>query len=379
MRTLSQSFVSAAVLSSLVCGSITPAWAQQAKPAAAPTAKPAAAPAAPKPAAAPAAAPATKKVDPKALFASGEKKFKAGDYAGALADFDAAQTDKPNPALSRYQGLCRDNLGQPRDAVALYEKYLEVPAKGAAQEKEYAVVKERVAAIKQLPGKVRLQSTPPGAQVVVDDKPQEKPTPTELELAPGKHKLALSAEGREPAEREVEVAYAQTQELAVELAEKPVPPPPPPVAVEPPPPPPPPPPAPPPPEPRSMLPAYITGGVAIVGAGVGTYFGLRALSLQSDFKSTPTVDLADKGENAALIADMCFGVAITFGVTSAVLFLSDSQDAAKDAPKEGAPPAKAQPAAPAKSATNAARSGVRIIPTPIVTPTGGGAGALIRF
>lgn len=127
-----------------------------------------------------------------------------------------------------------------------------------------------------------------------------------------------------------------------------------------------------------MLPAYITGGVAVVGAGLGTYFGLRALSLQSDFKNTPTVDLADKGENSALIADMCFGVAITFGVTSAVLFLSDSQDAAKDAPKdapkEGAPPAKAQ----AKPAPQA-KSTVRIIPTPIVTPTGGGAGALIRF
>ncbi len=61
---------------------------------------------------------------------------------------------------------------------------------------------------------------------------------------------------------------------------------------------------------------------------------------------------------------MCFGVAITFGVTSAVLFLT------KDPPKAGAQ------AAPA---VKAAQPRVTVTPTPYITHGGGGAGALVRF
>ena len=131
------------------------------------------------------------------------------------------------------------------------------------------------------------------------------------------------------------------------------------------------PPPPPPPEPRSKVPAYVTGAVAIVAAGVGTGFGIKALSQSSDFKDAPTTKKADDGENNALVADMMFGIAITFGVTSAVLFLSGDapQAAAKADPSKGAP----RVAGAAKKPT------VTIIPTPYVTPTGGGAGALLRF
>jgi hypothetical protein len=146
----------------------------------------------------------------------------------------------------------------------------------------------------------------------------------------------------------------------------PPPPPPPPVVAETPPPPPP----PPPPEPRSKVPAYVTGAVAIVAAGVGTGFGIKALSQSSDFDKNPTAKKADDGENNALVADMMFGVAITFGVTSAVLFLSSD-----------APPATAK----AKTVTTGARaaakakSSITVTPAPYVTPHGGGAGALVRF
>ena len=56
---------------------------------------------------------------------------------------------------------------------------------------------------------------------------------------------------------------------------------------------------------------------------------------------------------------------LTLGVTSAVLFLTNDEDAA---PKSaGAPPRTAK------------KKPVRIIPTPFITPSGGGAGALVRF
>jgi hypothetical protein len=346
-----------------------PAPAPAAKPApapqAAPAAKPAAAPTAPKAAPAPAAA---KPADPKALVKSGDTKMKAGDFAGALADYQAADAVKPTPELAFAIAECHDKLLAFRDAVPAYERFLAATPPPAKLKDKVEPAQKRVAEIKGMPGKVHLESGPPNATVLVDQKPFAEKTPTDLDLPPGKHTIRVEAEGFEPAEREVDVLYAAKQDLSVELEKKapPPPPPPPPVVAEAPKPAPPPPPPPPPP---SKLPAYITGGIAVAALGVGTGFGIAALSKSSDFKDNPTTETADAGENAALVADMCFGVAITFGVTSAVLFLT------KDAPKA------AQVGAPAKVAAKpkAEAPRVSIVPTPYITPQGGGAGALIRF
>jgi hypothetical protein len=352
--------VSALVLASAL--SSTTAAAQQ--PAGTGTAAPAAKPAAPAaPAAKPAATPAAKPADPKALFTSGEKKFKANDYSGALADFQASQAAKADAATLRYIALCQDNLQQFTDAVASYEKFIaENPPKMKDQVEES---KKRVEAIKAMPGKVHVATNPPGASIVLDgaQTPHETVTPTDIDLPPGKHTLLIGAEGYENTTKELDVGYASKQDVSVDLVKKEAPPPPPPVAAEQPPPPAEPPP-PPPPEPRSKVPAYVTGAVAIVAAGVGTGFGIKALNQSDDFEKNPTTKKADDGENNALIADMMFGIAITFGVTSAVLFLSN------DAPAS----AKAS-----KPKTAKAPKKVTVTPTPYVTSHGGGAGALIRF
>jgi hypothetical protein len=120
---------------------------------------------------------------------------------------------------------------------------------------------------------------------------------------------------------------------------------------------------------HSKLPAYITGGLAVAAVGVGTVFGVMALSDKSDFDKNPTSSKADDGENHALIADMAFGVAVTLGVTSAVLFLSSDDSPA-------APPATGQVDG---ARVAAAKPSLSITPTPIVTMHGAGAGALVRF
>ena len=334
----------------------------------------------PKPGVPPAAKPTApaKPADATALMASGQKKFKAADYAGALADFEAANTAKSSPESDRFIGLSHDNLGHFAEAVTAYERFLaNVPAKMKAEGEE---TKKRVEAIKLLPGKVHVETTPAGAQITVDaapsttPPPNANPTPTDLDLAPGHHTLKIVAEGYQPTDKEIDVTFGSKQDVRVELVKSEgAPPPPPPVMAEvpsapatPPP--------PPPPEPRSKVPAYVTGAVAIVAAGVGTGFGIKALSQSSDFKDAPTTKKADDGENNALVADMMFGIAITFGVTSAVLFLSGDapQAAAKADPAKNAPQ-------PAPHRVAAKKPAVTIIPTPYVTPSGGGAGALIRF
>lgn len=336
-------------------------------------AKPAAAPA--KPAAAPAKPAAAAKPNAEKLFAEGEAALKKQDYATALAAFRASNEAKEQAKTWHEIAFASDKLTKYDDAVAAYEKYLasfpvadpasKKPVKKLtkAEEAAKADAESRLAAIKATPAKVHVSSTPAGASISVDGKPTGKVTPFEIEMPAGAHIVALEKEGFIAQSHDLSVTYGAERDLALELKE--VPPPPPPPA-----PPPPPPvvkapePPPPPPE-KNMVPAYVTGGIAVAALGVGTGFGIAALSKQSDYNKSPTQAGADKGENYALVADMAFGVAITFGVTSAVLFFTD------DAPKKDEKPAASGKAkAPAKAS---------IVPTPWITPQGGGAGALVRF
>ena len=372
MKILGKSRGVAAVVAVAIGLAVVPASAQMA-PTGVPNTQPPPKPAAPTTPGAAAKPAAAKPADAKALAASGEKKFKAADYAGALADFEAANAAKASPENDRNIGLAHDNLGHYPEAVTAYERFLaNVPANMKAQGEE---TKKRIEAIKLLPGKVHVETTPAGAVITVDaaasttPAPSPNATPADLDLAPGHHTLKIAAEGYNVVDKEIDVAFGSKQDVRLELTKNEPPPPPPPAVAEMPSTPAPPPP-PPPPEPRSKIPAYVTGAVAIVAAGVGTGFGIKALGQSSDFKNSPTTQKADDGENNALVADMMFGIAITFGVTSAVLFLSgDAPAAAAKADPKNAP----RPVAVKKQPK------VTVTPTPYVTPSGGGAGAVIRF
>jgi hypothetical protein len=335
----------------------------------------------PKPAAAAApAAGADKPLDKKQLadakkhYGDGVAKYNSTDFDGALQDFQAADNIKATPQTARYIGLCLDNLGRFEEAVLAYNRFLtNVPAKLADQE---ATIKARVAAIQLLPGKLHVTSDPPAVGFSLDGKPQPMPTPADVEVTPGHHTLHFTATGHDPADKDVDVTYASKQEVSVTLPISAAPPPPPPApvaVVAPPPPPPASAPTPPPPAPHNNTAAWITGGAAVVAIGVGSVFGAMALTDHNNFNNTPTTALADSGENHALIADMAFGVAVTLGVTSIVLFLSH----------DDAPPAAATPAASAAHKTNLASAkktrAFTITPSPIVTMHGAGAGALIQF
>jgi PEGA domain len=323
----------------------------------------------------------------KKLYADGEKKYKAEDYAGALVDFRAANDIKSTPQAERYIGLSEDRLGHPQEALTWYDRFLiHVPDKLASQGDE---IRKRETEIRALPGKVHIDSNPPGAIVTVDGAPQAGPTPLDVELAAGSHALHFTEEGRIPADRQVDVTFASAQSVSADLDPEPPPPPvvpPPPPVVEAPP------PAPAtlpvPPEPRSKVPAYVTGGLAVAAAAVGTVFGVMAINDKSDFDKNPTTSTADDGDTHALIADMAFGVALTFGVTSAVLFFTKDEQqqpaplpatARADGHAQQGPSASGSGAHLAPSEQDAKRGGVTFTPTPWVGSHGGGAGFVLRF
>jgi tetratricopeptide (TPR) repeat protein len=304
------------------------------------------------------------------LYAAGEAKYKAADYAGALNDFQAADAIKPASQAARYIGLCQDKLGHYPEAITAYDRFLaDVPPK---LQGEVDSIKKRVDEIKAMPGHVRVETSPAGANLTIDGKPQAGLSPIDVDLPPGPHTVHAAADGREPADQNFTVAFASKMDVSVQLHEAA-----PPLAVVPVPvvtPAPPPPPPPPPQEPRSKLPAFITGGLAIVAAGVGTAFGIVTINDKSNFNKTPTESIAETGQNHALIADMSFGIAITLGVTSAVLFLTrDESDAAK--PKA----ASLTTVKLSKHTGQKGEEGPSVTATPFMTPHGGGAGALLSF
>ncbi len=58
-------------------------------------------------------------------FTQGQELYRAGDYAGALAAFQNAETARASPAAEYNIGRCYERLGQPAESVAAYERYLQ--------------------------------------------------------------------------------------------------------------------------------------------------------------------------------------------------------------------------------------------------------------
>jgi hypothetical protein len=360
-------------------GTPKPAAAAPAKPAGdkaaadkpATGAKPADKPAGDKTAAAKPAKPLTEKQKKDAAtkaYKAAQEKFTAGDYAGALEGYREADTLLPGERPKFQIAVSLDKLNRAQEAVAAYQIFLDTKPDATKLKDQIAEANARMEALKKTPAKVKLAITPEapaGLKVMVDGVEQPLATGNELSLTPGKHQVTVQAEGFEPTTQDLELTFAETREVPLALTKKAEPPPPPPpVVVTPPPPPVTPPPPAEPPKPRSKIPAYVTLGLAGAGAVVGTIFGIQALSAKSDFEATPTTDAADRADRNALIADMSYAVAITFGVTGAVLLFS------KDTPEE----TKA-----ASSTTKPSTSPRKAFVTPYAGPNGGGAAALITF
>jgi PEGA domain len=303
------------------------AHAADAKPAAAKPAlaKPATAPAA-KPAADAAKAPDKKTRDAaRKAYGEGEKAYAANDFAGAYAGFTKALDLIPTPAAAYWAAKSLDQQGKTDDAIKAYEALLADPNVGHLGDEKTSDAQTRLATLKAgLIGEVTVSSAALGAQLAVDGVPQTGPLPVVLKLAPGPHKLSLTAPGFDAKDLDIDVKAGAKLEEKVDLMQHaalpPESPPVPEIAPAPPP--------PPPPEKHSKVPAYVTLGIATGGAIVGTIFGVKALQSKSDFNKNPTTTSADDTERNALIADMAFGVAVTLGVTGIVLLTSSDDPTA---------------------------------------------------
>ena len=364
----------AGIVAIVALGTYAPHAAAQQKPQqAAPDPKAAPAPKAAAPAPAPPAGQpppaAAVKPDPaarqtaKTEYAAGEKAYKAGDYAAAVEHFKKANDAVPNVQARYWMALALAQAGKTTEAYAALQALVDDAERDKLGQDKLNQARTKLAELEKMPAKVTLTTAPADATVAVDGTPQTGPSPRTLELSAGTHTIAVTAPGHEPQQIELAVKPGETVDRSVQLTPTPEEPaaaaPPPPAAAKPQPAaPPPPPPA----EERSLVPAYVTLGIAGVGAIVGTIFGLQALSAKSDFEDDPTTSNADDAERNALIADMAFGVTVTLGITGIVLLTSDE-------PSEVSAKRQA-PAAPRRA---------RVDVTPYVSPKGGGAAARLAF
>lgn len=334
------------------------AHAQGAPPPAkdAPAAKPKPAPPAPKPKL---MTPAQKQEEAGRLFKEGKAKYDAGDFQGAYDQYKLADDLVPDPPVPKYaMAQCLDKMGKTDDAIKMYEAFLAGKTRPDKDEKRIVDAKERIEALKNAPADVTVVLAPPeaaAAKLTLDGQPVTSP----LKATPGKHTLIATLDGFEESKTEFEVTRGEKKELTLTLVAKPA------VVVDPGKPDdktPPPTEKPTPAEPSSgssLIPAIVTLSLAGAGVVVGGVFGGLALASKSDYEAGPTQDLFDETERNALIADMAFGVGLTFGVTGLVLLLTDS-GGDEEAPAEE-------------------KKEARGFVAPFFTPQGGGAVGVVTF
>lgn len=118
-------------------------------------------------------------------------------------------------------GITLQELDRPEEAFNAFSEYLRAfelsPEDRAAGEQRLEALRPRVAV-------VRVQSTPPGAEVRVDrrDLPPRGETPLEIAVAPGTRRLILTRDGYQEARAEATVAVGSRADVSATLTPAPV-------------------------------------------------------------------------------------------------------------------------------------------------------------
>ncbi len=125
------------------------------------------------------------------LFQKGVAAFQAGDYAGALAEFQAADAARHSASITYNIARALEKLERPQAAVNAYEAFLgEV---GGAGGDLAAAATLAIVQIKAKSTRLRVESTPPGATVTLDGEALTEKTPVTVLVTRGHHELVLTS------------------------------------------------------------------------------------------------------------------------------------------------------------------------------------------
>lgn len=280
------------------------------------------------------------------LIEQGVERRRAGDEVGALELFRKAYELEPSPRAQGQMGLAAKSLRLWVEA----ERHLQGALATSSDpwvEKNREALGQALELVANNLGSLRVESNAPNAKLFVNgrelaDLPMSEP----VRVVAGSTELELRAPGFQTEFRRETLPAKRVTTLRIEL-ERDAPAPPLAATVAPAP------AAPPPPAPdrgataasdSQRTWAYVAGGVGVVGIGVGTYFGLRTLSLknerdevcpEAECSSQRGVDLDDRARSAALVSTVSFGVGVLALGAGAVLWLT-APDTTETGPAVGA-------------------------------------------
>lgn len=227
-----------------------------------------------------------------------EALFSAHNFGGALTEFERAYElldgDPRQAAVLNNIAVCHERMFRYELALAFYRRYLAEAAPTAADRTEVQAI---VAALDNLLGTLEIR-VDTAAEIWVDHHYVGE-APGRVRIPAGTHLVELRAPVAEAARRELRIAAGQTTLAEFELRRLS--------------------------QFRGLDPAFFWFGSALTLAAVttGTVLGLNALA-QSD-REQSRVEMAEDPDlgavrRRAMAADLAFGTAAVFGVSSAVLF-----------------------------------------------------------
>jgi len=152
---------------------------------------------------------ATQSLDAKAkaqtLLKHGAQHYQRGEFADALAEFEAAYASFPSPKLLLNIGQCHRELGHVAESVQAFERFLaeaeNPPSRMSAEARQ--AIEELAAQV----GKLRIECAIADAEVRIDGKKVGiAPIEGLLPVSPGRHQLTASQQGHSRATSDVDVA-----------------------------------------------------------------------------------------------------------------------------------------------------------------------------
>ena len=198
-------------------GLICPVWAQTKPPGVPPgTSAEQGTPKTTKP-----AAEAKRSVESRRHFDNGLKLYRDGNYAGALAEFEAAYDLSPSAGSLRNVALCQKALFRYAESAASLERLLSEHG-DALDPKQRRMVEETITELAALVGTVVIQVNPPTAEITIDGRPipaEERSNGVRLNV--GEHTIVASAPAHASLTRTIRVSAEQHQ-VVPDLVLKPV-------------------------------------------------------------------------------------------------------------------------------------------------------------
>ncbi|MBX3251143.1 MAG: hypothetical protein KF901_28460 [Myxococcales bacterium] len=250
-------------------------------------------------------------------IARGEQLYADGNYESALAEFvetlELLRGHQLRYLVLYNMAKCQERLFLYADAMDSYRAFLE---QGGAFTELEGEVRAKVDMLEGLLGTVRLTVNVRQYEVWLDDR--RVGTNVDFILVPGgAHKIEIRADGYVPNQQEVQVAARSERSLSFEMAR----------LAE---------------EFEGLSPAlfWTSVGVAVVAAGVGAGFGIKAMSDRSAVDDrTPalaTNEEVRRIRRSARNADILFGVAGAAAITAVIFALFTRWGSRDDDDAQGA-------------------------------------------